>query len=69
MTQGKPPFGAAAPLYGRIAACCHDVCAPVAPEIELEIRLHNDGAGWIAYRVMSNGLTQTTDVPAALISP
>jgi len=63
------PFGAAAPLYGRIAACCHDVCAPVAPEIDLEIRLHNDGAGWIAYRVMSNGLTQTTDVPAAPISP
>jgi cobalt-precorrin-5B (C1)-methyltransferase len=56
------PFGAAEALYREIAARCHAVCAPIAPDVDLELRLHNDGAGWIACR---GGARETTDVPAA----
>jgi cobalt-precorrin-5B (C1)-methyltransferase len=56
------PFGAAEALYREIAERCHAVCAPIAPDVDLELRLHNDGAGWIACR---GGARETTDVPAA----
>lgn len=44
------PFRAAEPLYGDICAACHAFCAALVPGIDLDIRLHNDAAGWIAWR-------------------
>lgn len=43
------PFNADEPLYRALAARCYEVCQPLIPGIPLEIRLHNDGAGWLAH--------------------
>jgi len=56
------PFSADEPLYRTLAARCHAVCQPLVPSIPLEIRLHNDGAGWLAHD--ASGHTRAI-VPAA----
>ena len=56
------PFSAGEPLYRTLAARCHAVCQPLVPSIPLEIRLHNDGAGWLAHD--ASGHTRAI-VPAA----
>ena len=56
------PFSADEPLYRTLAARCHAVCQPLVPAHPLEIRLHNDGAGWLAHD--ASGHTRAI-VPAA----
>jgi cobalt-precorrin-5B (C1)-methyltransferase len=43
------PFDVGEALYRAICVRCHTVCAALAPGVELEVRLHNDGGGWIVH--------------------
>jgi len=43
------PFSANEPLYHTLCARCHAICQPLIPDIPLEIRLHNDGSGWLIH--------------------
>lgn len=43
------PFENGEALYRAIAARCHAVCLARLPEAKIEIRIHNEGAGWILH--------------------
>ncbi len=47
------PFRAAEPLYQEICGRCHAACVALVPGLDLDVRLHNDGAGWILHRIGS----------------
>jgi len=58
------PFNAGEPLYQAICASCLAVCRPLAPKITLEIRLHNEGAGWLVHTA---GRTLALNFPQATL--
>jgi cobalt-precorrin-5B (C1)-methyltransferase len=43
------PFRATETLYRTICVRCQAVCAALVPGLALEVRLHNDGGGWIVH--------------------